>query len=53
MTSQNFAIFYLILNTLLPLALVVILELVKLMYTKSVEADADMMQMDLHTHEIR
>lgn len=37
------AIFYLILNTLLPIAIVVVLELVKLIYTKAVEADADMM----------
>lgn len=47
------AIFYLVLNTMLPIAMVVVLELVKLIYTKSVEADADMMLEDFYIGDIR
>ena len=42
----DMAIFYLILNTLLPIAMVVVLELVKLIYTRAVEADAEMLYED-------
>jgi hypothetical protein len=42
-SSADVAIFYLVLNTLLPIAIVVVLEFVKLIYTRAVEGDVDMM----------
>jgi hypothetical protein len=47
------AIFYLILNTLLPIAMVVVLELVKLIYTRAVEADAEMLYEDYALRDVR
>ncbi len=49
----DMAIFYLILNTLLPIAIVVVLEIVKLIYTKAVEADAEMMLEDYFVGDVR
>lgn len=51
--SADMAIFYLVLNTLLPIAIVVVLEFVKLVYTRAVEGDADMVIPDDFIKDIR
>ena len=53
LASANFLIHYLILGFLLPIALVITLELVKIIYTKQVELDADIANPDYNINDVR
>jgi hypothetical protein len=50
--KKNVAIFYILLNTILPLAIVVVLEVAKQFYTRFVEYDVDMTMPDYETKEL-
>jgi hypothetical protein len=51
--SKDVASFYLLLNSLIPLALVVELELIKLFFTKVVEVDGEMTHEDFFIKDTR
>jgi len=51
--ARNFLIFYLILGFLLPIAIIIVLEIVKLAYTRLVEVDADLAHEDFALGDVR
>mmetsp|Transcript_2344 Transcript_2344/g.2284 ORF Transcript_2344/g.2284 Transcript_2344/m.2284 type:complete len:123 (+) Transcript_2344:966-1334(+) len=50
---NNFLIFYLLLAFLLPLAILIVLEIVKLMYTRIIEVDSELMMIDYDLKDLR
>jgi hypothetical protein len=53
LASKAIGSYFLLLNSLIPLALVVLLELVKVFFTMVVEADSEMAYEDHYIKEVR
>ena len=51
--GANYAIWYLLLNTLIPIAYMVLMELCKLFYTRAIEVDAEMSVEDYFIKDVR
>jgi hypothetical protein len=53
LASKAIGSYFLLLNSFLPFALVVVLELVKVFFTMVVEVDAEMIHEDHHLKELK